>query len=255
MEEMGLAVGERIGQVRGARSQERFADDLGVSVSSVRRYEGGVRLPDTEFLILLREREGVSADWLLTGAGSRRRIDSDSGVLALDGPSTRPSYGGGPAPKIRIDVAGNEHFVSPDDYRWIPVLNVKVTGGHGADIREENVLAFNAYRKDWLASKGLLEAALSMVTVTADDSMYPELRRGDNLLVNHSDAAVASGSIYVLRQSEDLIVKYLQKLPGNRIQVVSENAKNFPAFEIGPEDFAGGEFEIIGRVVHQGRDR
>jgi len=256
MDDIGLAVGERVRGVRGSRSQQEFADHLGVSVSSVRRYESGERLPDAEFFLAVLLREGVGADWLLTGQGLRKRADYDVAMNAATGFAERVTdyVVSGQASRIRVDVAGLEHWVSPDDYRWIPVLNVRVRGGLGEAVQAENVIGFNAYRREWLAKKGLLEAQLSEVTVSGD-SMHPELRAGDTVLVNHSENELQGGSIYVLRQGEDLIVKYLQKLPGNRIQVVSENGTAFPPFEIEPEAFESGEYEIVGRVVRQGRDR
>lgn len=160
----------------------------------------------------------------------------------------------GEAQKIRVLVADQEHFVNPNDYRWVPVLNVRLSGGSGIANLFENITAFNAYRKAWLADWGLLEAVLSEARVTGR-SMEPELRDGDMVLVNHSPSDFIGGDIYALRQGEDLLVKYLQKLPGDRIQVISENTNNFPTYVIEPSEFESGECEIIGRVEHQGRHR
>ena len=63
---------KRIAQVRGARSQRRFALDLGIFQQNVNRYEAGTP-PHVDFLITLALKEGISLDWLLLGKGRMRR--------------------------------------------------------------------------------------------------------------------------------------------------------------------------------------
>ena len=60
----------RIAEVRGDRSQRALARDLGVFQQNVNRYEHGTT-PHADFLLVIREVEGVSIDWLLTGEGER----------------------------------------------------------------------------------------------------------------------------------------------------------------------------------------
>ncbi len=64
---------ERLAQVRGDRSQRRFARDLGVFQQNVNRYESGAAMPHTDFLITLALKERISIDWLLLGKGKMRR--------------------------------------------------------------------------------------------------------------------------------------------------------------------------------------
>jgi transcriptional regulator with XRE-family HTH domain len=63
---------ERLAQVRGDRSQRRFARDLGVFQQNVNRYESGT-MPHTNFLITLALKENISIDWLLLGKGKMKR--------------------------------------------------------------------------------------------------------------------------------------------------------------------------------------
>lgn len=65
MKESGI--GRRIQHVRGEMSQTAFAELLGISRSSLLRYEKDERLPDADFLALLCERLGADGHWLLTG--------------------------------------------------------------------------------------------------------------------------------------------------------------------------------------------
>lgn len=231
-QEIGERLREEVNRLGGPSTVSKI---LGVHRNTINNWftSGAADAMDLHFMALL----GV--DVLYVVRGTRQQ----EGLF--------PKSGGGE--QIRVYVGEREFQVSPDDYRWIPVLNIQVAGGMGQAVTAENVVAFNAWRKDWLAKRGLLEAALSEVTVSGD-SMAPELRHGDVVLVNHSDREVQGGSIYVLRQSEDLLVKYLQKLPGGRVQVNSESSA-FPSYVIEADAFDSGECEIVGRVIRQGRER
>jgi hypothetical protein len=187
---------------------------------------------DAEALSLMAE-HGIDVVYVLQGKRELSASLFSKGV------------GGG---QISVRFAERDFWISPDDYRWIPVMNVKVAGGSGATASAENVVAFNAYRKSWLDEQGLLTAELSEVTITGR-SMEPVLPDGKSVLVNHSDTDPQGGSIYVVRQDEDLIAKYLQKLPGGRLQVSSENGAAFPPYEVKESDIAAGSFAIVGRVV------
>lgn len=70
-------IGERIRMVRRGRSRNDFADKLGVSAQTLKRYEGGDRTPSNDFITALAEQEGVSLTWLLKGEGNIFGADSD----------------------------------------------------------------------------------------------------------------------------------------------------------------------------------
>jgi transcriptional regulator with XRE-family HTH domain len=256
LEQAVETIGSRLKVVRGAVSQKDFADLLGVSRSTLVRYEGDEGAPDAEFLIALFEKHGVDPTWLLTGRGkaSRHLASGDLlGQAAFRQQKVQDFLESPEARLIRVVVAGREFKVDPEEYRWVPLLNVRLSGGPGVALLTENIVAFNAYRKDWLRKRGLIDAVLSEATVTGS-SMEPELRDGDKVLLNHSASGIVGGAIYALRQGEDLLVKYLQKLPGGRVQVISENSDAFPSYVLEPADFDSGECEIIGYVELQTRD-
>ena len=63
--------------VRRGRSRNDFADKLGVSAQTLKRYEGGDRTPSNDFITTLAEQEGVSLTWLLKGEGNIFGTDND----------------------------------------------------------------------------------------------------------------------------------------------------------------------------------
>lgn len=62
-------IGERIQAIRGKRSREAFAAELGIHPQTLARYEKGERLPDSSVLENLSKKCGVSPMWLLLGEG------------------------------------------------------------------------------------------------------------------------------------------------------------------------------------------
>jgi phage repressor protein C with HTH and peptisase S24 domain len=190
---------------------------------------------------------GVDVLYVLTG--QRNLMGLHASAMHLHEPEADYHRGlPSDARRIRVVVAGKQYTVNADDYRWVPVLDVRVAGGAGAAVLGENVVTFNAYRREWLAERGLLEADLSEVTITGK-SMEPVLPEGKSVLVNHSMTDPQGGSIFVVRQDEDLIAKYVQKLPGGRLQISSENSQAFPTYEVTDDDIEAGKFAIIGCVV------
>ncbi len=66
------ALGERIRQLRGRRTQVAFAALLGMKQPQLARYEAG-RQPDVQVLTKIAKTCGVTVDWLLTGEGPESR--------------------------------------------------------------------------------------------------------------------------------------------------------------------------------------
>jgi transcriptional regulator with XRE-family HTH domain len=62
------AVGRRLRELRGFdMNQEEFATQLEISQSQLSKYERGIAVPPGDVLIRIKERLGVSIDWLLAG--------------------------------------------------------------------------------------------------------------------------------------------------------------------------------------------
>lgn len=141
-----------------------------------------------------------------------------------------------------------------DDYVFVPYYDVPVSGGDGAAALDEPPKAFNAYRKNYLQKRALLGHNLAEFPVKGY-SMADELSNGDTVLVDRGITDIVGGDIYVIRQGDDLLVKFLQKLPGGDVQVISKNSEVYPPYVIKASAFESGEAAVIGRVVRQGRDR
>jgi transcriptional regulator with XRE-family HTH domain len=62
--------GSEIRRIRGNRSQQEFADLLGVGRNTIQRYESNDRAPDTEFLLKLNLIFGVDPSRVVLGRES-----------------------------------------------------------------------------------------------------------------------------------------------------------------------------------------
>jgi len=222
------AVGARIAEARGRRTQAQFAELLGVAEGTVGRYERGERLPDAEFVIAMVERANISSHWLLFGEPPREVIQYQAAARAADGP------------RVEQPAAG---------YVQIPLYDVRAGAGRGKFVETEHVIDALAFKEDWIRHELRASPADLRLINVSGDSMEPDLRAGDIILIDHTDATATREGIYVIRMDGALLVKQLQRLPGGLVRVVSRN----PAYEPFTVPVAKLEapngFAVIGRVV------
>ncbi len=210
------SMGSRLRYVRTylGETQTTFADRFGLKRYDIANYERGrADLPSSVVGVL--DKMGFNITWLLTGEGRMFRSE--------------PS------------VPEDQDLVLVNRY------DVRVGAGHGTFVVGEDVVGSVAFRRDWINKRGLNSKNLALVDVIGD-SMEKVLREGDFVLIDLSQTEIVSGKAYVIRIGEELLVKYLQHLPGGLIQVFSENSTIYPPFTVSSREL-GTEIFIIGRVV------
>lgn len=224
---IATAIGERLAQIRGSRSQGAFAEELGVHKNSLGHYERGNRVPDAETLLKLVEM-GFDANWLLTGKGEPRGVSQEK-ELSQDIEKLR-----------RLD----------EEFALIPGYNVQVAAGHGSIAGDESPSRELAFRRKWLRFRGLHENNLALVFAKGD-SMEPTISDNETVMVDTSEKKLRDGHIYVIRNGDHLLVKRIQTLWNDGVQLLSDN-KEYPPQEIPSSDLSG--LEVIGKVVWVGKD-
>lgn len=214
-------VGERLQHLREKQlkqSREKFIEGLDISPRTLSSYEKNETSPTAEFFeaVWAKYNKILTLDdfnWLLFGERSE----------------------------------GLPH----GDYARVPLYDVEASAGGGAAVAGEEVLNVLAFRKDWLSTElRVSEKDLSLIFVSGE-SMEPTLRPGDMVLIVRQNGQPVEDGIYVVRLEDALLVKRLQRLPGGRLQVSSDNPAYKP-FEIDVKT-SGGDFVIIGKVVWAGR--
>ncbi|MBN8239282.1 helix-turn-helix transcriptional regulator [Marinobacter hydrocarbonoclasticus] len=222
-----LAIGARLAEIRNGKSQGAFAEELGIHKNSLGHYERGNRVPDAAVLLKLVEM-GFNANWVLTGEGSKSSKNSEHG-LSQDAEKLR-----------RLD----------EEFALIPGYNVQVAAGHGSFAGDESPTRELAFRRKWLRYRGLQEQDLALVFAKGD-SMEPTISDNETVMVDTSERELRDGHIYVIRNGDHLLVKRIQTLWNDGVQLLSDN-KEYPPQEIPSSDLEN--LEVIGKVVWVGKD-
>lgn len=129
------------------------------------------------------------------------------------------------------------------EWRAIPRLPLDASAGPGAVGAQEIAYDTIKFSRIWLREMGLESADLSAIRVEGD-SMEPDLRSGDEILVDRNKRA--GEGIFVVRIGDALHVKQVRASPPGTIALVSAN-EAYPPLEL-----PRSEVEVIGRVVWKG---
>lgn len=207
--------------------QTVFSERIGIPYRTVRGYVTASRVPSPEFLVAANRVYSLNPIWLLTGAGQQLL---DAGM---------------PAP---VSTVAAPTVSLADSFAVIPVLPIEAAAGAGA-VNEPAPTSYVVdglcFSRRWLASAGLKADSLRVIDIRGG-SMEPVLSDGDKVLVNMADTSPRSGFVYVLRQGDELLVKYCQLLPGGKLHVSSANP-TYPAYDV--DLHYSPDTQIIGRVV------
>lgn len=191
-----------------------FAEKMGTPYSTFRAYTSGQRPPSAELLAAVFRLYGFMPSWVLTGHGPRGVSDLPSSEMA-------------------------------DEFVTIPRHHVAASAGAGAINGEDSPIDGLCYSRKWLNKRGLSPSNLLVIDV-AGSSMEGKLSDGDAVLIDKSQTAPKSGFAYVLRQGDELLVKYCQLMPEGILRVSSEN-KSFEPYDINLAKVT--DVSILGRVV------
>ncbi|MFU2510600.1 LexA family transcriptional regulator [Pseudoalteromonas sp. ASV78] len=136
------------------------------------------------------------------------------------------------------------------DFEKVPVIDVEISAGFGANIEREKVRGYLAFRGDWLKEKHLSSSRLAVVFAKGD-SMQPTVNDGDALLVDMRPIEKIADGIHVLRMDDHLFVKRLQKAFTGDIEIISDNNFYKPQ-TVAPDQL--DKLNVIGKVVWIGKE-
>lgn len=142
---------------------------------------------------------------------------------------------------INIDKDDDADFVNIDFYP-----NIKASAGYGLLAQDEEPLPIK-FRSVFVRQTLNSNPNNLFAMKAKGDSMYPEIKDGDLLVVDKSKIKVQSERPYVVVQDEQVSVKYVRMLTGSRLTLISEN-KSFGDQEIELHD--NSNFRILGEVKH-----
>ena len=140
-----------------------------------------------------------------------------------------------------------------DDCIDIPVKgDVHASMGYGITVYNENQTGTYKVGRKLVRDIGASENHLEMIFAEGD-SMLPDIRSGDALIVDHSKKEVYDGKIYCVRIEGKAYAKRLQKIPPSTVKVISDNTKKYDAFYIDFSNKIDFDFEVLGQVCWSGR--
>lgn len=204
-------IGARLRQVTAGHSVTGVAGIARTSPNNWRRWLAGEGSADAKALARIADAFDVSLRWLLTGQGAR-------------------------------DRAGADIQAEPDTIE-VPMVAATASAGPGSFAVSETKVGDWPFPRAWfLARFGGPRESLKLIRVRGD-SMLPELRDGDWVMVDTKMTARRSGLAVVLA-GDELLVKRLRFEPG-RVWIISANQAYEPVLLEG-EDM--NQLKIIGRV-------
>lgn len=197
-------------------SQKQLAQAVGLSSKTIQKYEYG-DTPKGSNLISLSRALNCSIDWLLTGRS-----------------------GGGAYGQKEARV-----FQGETELAMIPKVQGRLHAGGGSLETSDNVKGMYGFRHDWIRQKGLPSRMILMEV--SGDSMAPEIKDGDTVLIDQSQTDIYIGKIYAVSIGQEITVKYVERAP-DKIILRSAN-RTWNDIEVDIRGDLGESVNILGRVV------
>lgn len=274
-------LGDLLRRIRTERSASipALAEKLGVDRNTLGAFERGERLPDVEFLDVFSRTTGWDLSQLL-----RARLSSISGSPQAQEVMKRLGHASDATMRFVIkrssladaDVQALLQFAYESDadddalekrfgkqfpayagigtvdseYVSLPLYDLRAAAGGGAVVEGEQVIDVLKFKREWISAELRLNQKDLCLIYVEGDSMEPELRAGDIILIDRRDTGPNRDAIYVMRIDDALLVKRLQRLPGGQLRVTSDNPRYDP-FLLKNEELEN--VVIVGRVVWAGR--
>jgi phage repressor protein C with HTH and peptisase S24 domain len=200
---------QRVFEATGMTSQTELASALDINRSAITQARKKDSIPDKWILQLYRS-FGLNPDWVETGSGQKFHKQSDS----------------------------NDSI-----FNTIPQVSARLSAGGGSFEVGSEIEGYYAFRKDWLHTKGAINQMVLMDIF--GNSMEPEMKDGDTILIDESQKDILAGAIYAVGVDDTIMVKRLEKHP-NKLVLISDNKDYSPIY------LQGGEINsvrVIGKVI------
>ena len=195
-------------------TQTELADVLQINRSAITQARKKDALP-ARWLLQLFRTYGLNPGWLESGTGE---------------------------PFIKPSVAQEAEF------RHIPKVKARLSAGGGSFEIGSEIEGYYAFRNQWLRSKGNPERMVLMDIF--GNSMEPELKDGDSVLIDESQKDIIAGAIFAVGVEDTILVKRIEKHP-SKLVLRSDNTDYAPIFLEGAD---GQSVRIIGKIIWAGRE-
>ena len=262
---------ERILKATGSSSDAELARKLGISPPSVTGAKQRRSIPLT-WLKTVAEVYGASLDWLMTGKGKpqplmalakameRRAAEISEEMpgqadylrsrLRQEGfPDWQSVPGRSPQPFVEEAPPRVEKAPQPDvDMIFVPLVEACLSAGSGSLETSADSERRYAFRSDFLHRKGNPDAMVLMRV--SGDSMEPEIKNGDVVLLDQSKQRIMAGRFYAVGFEDAIYIKQIDMLPG-KVVLRSLNI-TYPPVELDVREDLATQFRVVGQVLWVG---
>ncbi len=231
-------LGDRIKYIRGGVSQEVFAGGLGISKGALGFYERNENQPNAAFIVELCSQYKILPEWLLFGTGPVKpgvyAVEHHVAPVELQSPNLSPEI---------ISCTNGEMVL-------IPLVEARLSAGGGSFETSGDIIGCHAFRAEFLRRKGQLSQMVLMRV--SGDSMEPEFRDGDVVLIDQSQHKPRPGGVYAVAVDDMVYLKIVDASPGRL--VLSSYNKSYSSLEVDTRGDLIDTVRIIGHVIWLGRD-
>ena len=212
------SIGARLAHLRGAMNQREFAKRIGVSQSTVARWEINKVSPDARELRRICEAFAVETTWLLDGKGSPPKRTGKSDTITPD--------------------AESQPFVV------VPRLRARAIADDEPDFElGQSTEGLVMLSTDDVESIGVPSSHLAIVRLESD-AMAPTINAGDEVIIDRTEKTLRSG-IWMFALGNELIAHGVQMQPDGSAVLLSDNKRYRPT-PLAADQLAG---IVIGRVL------
>ncbi len=218
---------DRLLQGTGLHKDAQLAELLGVTPQAVSQARRKSKVPE-HWIMRLAVKYNLSLDWLFFGHA----------------PSS-PELAESARPVTRLPLPHMPDL--PDvDLVLVPLVSARLAAGTGSLETDAAIIGHFAFREDWICRKGNPDRMVLM-RVTGD-SMEPEIRHGDMVLVDQGKRDLYGHAMYAVAVNEEIYIKQIETLPGRRMVLRSLNERYAP-IEVDLRGDLADSVHVIGRVI------
>ncbi|ADU63721.1 LexA family transcriptional regulator [Pseudodesulfovibrio aespoeensis] len=133
-------------------------------------------------------------------------------------------------------------------YHEIPKVRARLCAGGGSFETEGQVEGYYSFRSDWLRSRG--NPANMVLMEVVGNSMEPEIKEGDMVLIDQARCDILSGSIYAVGVEDTVMVKRVERLPG--ILVLRSDNMDYSPIHLSGDEL--NNVRVIGKILWTSRE-
>ncbi|GAB6039021.1 S24 family peptidase [Fundidesulfovibrio butyratiphilus] len=222
---------------------------LGISQAAVAKAKKKGRVP-SDWIVLISNKFGVSADWLLYGEGAiydpeRTTVEPARAGMLQAGKRVVEI-------KVTKPTPNAERIIKCDtsELIMVPMVEARLSAGTGSFQTGGDTERYYAFRLDFLRRKGF-PSKMALMRVSGD-SMEPEIKDGDVVLIDQAQQTPTPGKLYAVGVEDMVYIKEVNAEPGKLI--LSSYNKAYPALEVDARGDLKDGIRIVGRAVWIGRE-